>query len=177
MSRAEHTYRFGELAVLLIVPEGVIAPRWLEVKQADEVVRLRHEGVRNLRAPAKRKPAQAAPLRKIPEDWLPPEGEAERAQLAAPSVNIEFETAQFVDWALSKGEARADWLAAWRGWIRRTHKQNVEKGWKPRAQSAPVGEDPRARWCREHGVTIEEYEARKGDREWLERIKRRGVQA
>lgn len=36
-------------------------------------------------------------------------------------------------------------------------------------------ESPRERWCRRHGITVEEYEARKGDKEWLERIQRRGI--
>lgn len=133
-----------------------------------------HVGVKAVRAPVKRKPRQVKPLVKIPEDWLPPDAEVEKASAACPSVNIEFETAQFVDWAISKGEARADWLAAWRGWIRRTHARNVEQGWKPKRSAVPANESPRDRWCREHGVTVEEYERMKGDSEWLERVKRRG---
>lgn len=34
--------------------------------------------------------------------------------------------------------------------------------------------EKKARWLREHGVTAEEFEAKKGDAEWLDRIKRRG---
>lgn len=37
----------------------------------------------------------------------------------------------------------------------------------------PTPEEQRDRWCREHGVTVAEYEARKTDAEWLEAIKRR----
>ncbi|MGB3733152.1 hypothetical protein [Microbacterium sp.] len=38
-------------------------------------------------------------------------------------------------------------------------------------------EHPRDRWCRAHGIKVEEYERRKGDADWLERIKRRGIVA
>ncbi len=175
MSRAEHTYSDADRSVLLIVPDGVVAPRWIEVKQGEEVLRLRHAGVRNLRAPAKRKPRQVSPLRPIPEDFAPPADELARAQDAAPSVDVGYETQQFVDWAMSKGEARADWLAGWRRWIRQAHKFNVERGWKPRSPGAAVSETPKQRWLREHGVTEAEYEAKKGDAEWLKRIEQRGV--
>jgi len=37
-----------------------------------------------------------------------------------------------------------------------------------------TAEQQQEKWLREHGVTAEEFEARKGDSEWLERIKRRG---
>lgn len=174
MSRAEHTYALDDLSVQLIVPDGVTAPRFVDVKQGDEIRRCRHAGVRNLRAPAKRSPRQASPLTKIPADWAPPPHEAKQARVAAPSVNVEYETAQFVDWAISKGEARADWLAAWRRWIRSTHARNVERGWKPLRSTAPAGETPEQKWCREHGVTVDEYRQRKDDRAWVEMVKRRG---
>lgn len=172
MSRAEHTYTLDDLSVQLIVPDGVVAPRWVEVKRDDVVLRLRHAGVRNLRAPVKRKPRQASPLSKLPEGWAPPDHEVEQARTKAPSVNVEVETDLFVQWAASKGEARADWLAAWRGWMLRTHKANVERGWKPRRVMS--GESSMVRWCREHGVTPDEYEAKRGEPGWLEMIKRRG---
>ncbi|WP_417556132.1 hypothetical protein [Microbacterium sp.] len=161
------------------MPEGLRVPRELVLRRSadDAEGRFVHVGVKAVRAAQKRKPQQGKPLVKIPEDWLPPEHEVTQANTKAPSVNVEFETAQFVDWAISKGEKRADWLAAWRGWIRRTHQRNLEQGWKPKAAVAPRDEDARARWCRLHGVTVEEYEQRKGDAVWLERIKRRGVVA
>ena len=174
MSRAEHAYKLDDLTVQLIVPDGVTAPRYVDVKRGDEVVRCRWSGVRNLRAPAKRKPRQVSPLVKIPADWGPPPHEVEQRRAECPSVNVEHETAQFVDWAISKGEARADWLAAWRKWIRSTHARNVERGWKPPRSAAPAGETPEEKWCREHGVTVDEYRARKDDRAWVEQIVRRG---
>lgn len=174
MSRAEHSYTLDDVTVLLVVPDGVMAPRWVEVQRDGRVLRLRHAGVRNLRAPVKRKPRQESPLVKIPPDFAPPVDEVERARGAAPSVNLEFETAQMVDWFISKGEARADWLATWRGWIRRTHKENLAKGWKP-THVMVRDETPQEEWCRKRGITVEEYERRKGDKDWLERIKRQGV--
>lgn len=177
VSRSAHTYELDGLEVVLTVPEGLRVPRELVLRRSadDAEGRFVHTGVRAVRAPVKRKPRQETPLRKIPEDWLPDEAEADKLRAECPSVAIEHQTALFVDWAISKGEARADWLAAWRGWIRRTHQRNVEAGWKPK--SAPAAEDARARWCRMHGITVEEYEVRKGDTAWLEMIKRRGVVA
>ncbi|MDR6867884.1 hypothetical protein J2Y69_002492 [Microbacterium resistens] len=176
MSRTEYTYRAGDVEARLILPDELQPPTsFVAVRHADGARgTFSLASARAVRAPAKRKPRQASPLAKITADWAPPADEIERARAAAPSVGIEYETAQFVDWALSKGEARADWPAAWRRWIRRTHKANVEKGWKPTVRR---DEDPRARWCREHGVTVEQYEARKGDAEWLSLIERRGVVA
>lgn len=176
MSRAEHTYSLDDLSALLIVPDGVTAPPWIQVKvgSAGLIQTLRHVGVRSLRAPAKRKPRQASPLVKIPEGWAPPEHEVEQRRAECPSVNIEHETLQFVDWAISKGEARADWVAAWRRWVRMSHARNVERGWKAPRVVAPAGETPEQKWCREHGVTVDDYRQRKDDREWVEMIKRRG---
>lgn len=178
MSRSAHTYALDGIEVVLTVPDGIRVPRELVLRRAvdDAEGRFVHTGVKAVRSPVKRKPRQASPLAKIPEDFAPPAHEVEQARSVAPSVNVEYETAQFIDWAISKGEARADWLAAWRGWIRRTHKRNVEQGWKP-TRATPRNEDPKAKWCREHGITVDEYEARKGDVEWLEMIKRRGVVA
>lgn len=34
--------------------------------------------------------------------------------------------------------------------------------------------EQKAKWCREHGITVEQYNERKGDREWIETLKRRG---
>lgn len=38
-------------------------------------------------------------------------------------------------------------------------------------------ETSKQRWLRRHGVTEAEYEQNKGDQEWLDRIKRRGIVA
>lgn len=178
VTRSAHTYRLGDVEVVLTVPEGVRVPRVLTLRQTvgGHVVEFEHSGVAVVKPPVKRKPRQASPLVKIPADFAAPD--AERVKLAAecPSVNLDFETAQFVDWMTSKGEARADWLAAWRGWIRRTHKMTVEKGWKPTGKPR-ADETPREKWIRTHGLTVAEYEAKKGDKEWLAMIERRGVVA
>lgn len=38
-------------------------------------------------------------------------------------------------------------------------------------------EDQKAKWCRQHGVTLAEYEQRKGDKSWLDRVILRGIVA
>jgi len=178
MTRSAHTYRLGDVEVVLTVPEGIRVPRVLTLRSTSDgsEAAFEHSGVKAVRAPVKRKPRQSSKLTKISSDFTAPD--AERAKLAAecPSVNLDFETAQFVDWMTSKGEARADWLAAWRGWIRRTHKQNVEKGWKPTGKPR-ADESPKERWIRTHGLTVVEYEKNKGNAEWLDKVNRRGVVA
>jgi hypothetical protein len=174
VSRAEHTYQLDDLLVQLIVPDGVTAPRFLDVKRGNDIVRLRHAGVRNLRAPAKRKPRQASPLTKMSEDWEPPVDAVEKIRAEVPSVNVEFESGQFVLWALGKGEARADWVASWRKWLRSTHQWNVERGWK--ASQVAVRDESRVeKWCRQRGITVEEFERRKDEPGWLEKVKRQGI--
>ena len=47
----------------------------------------------------------------------------EWAKSNASWVNLERETAQLQDWALSKGETKADWVATWRNWMRRSQER------------------------------------------------------
>jgi hypothetical protein len=178
VSRSAHTYRLGDVEVVLTVPEGIRVPRVLTLRQTDggHVVEFEHSGVKALRAPVKRKPRQASPLTKMTEDWVPPADAVEKIRGSVPSVNIEFESEQYRDWAISKGEGRADWVAGWRTWLRRTHKTNVERGWKPTGKPR-ADESPREKWIRTHGLTVAEYEAKKGDKEWVAMIERRGVVA
>lgn len=177
MTRSAHTYRLGDVEVVLTVPEGVRVPRVLTLRQTvgGHVVEFEHSGVKAVRAPVKRKPRQVSPLTKMSEDWAPPADAVEKIRESVPSVSIEFESEQYRDWAISKGEARADWVAGWRKWLRSTHKRNVESGWKPKSSVVPAGESPKERWIRTHGLTVAEYEAKKGDAEWLAMIERRGV--
>ncbi len=174
MSRAEHAYKLDDLLVHLIVPDGVIAPRWVEVMQGDAVVRLRHAGVRNLRAAVKRKPRQVKPLTPMSEDWEPPAEVVAALRAECPSVPVETQAKLMRDWAISRGEARADWVASLRKWVRSSHAENVAKGWKPTRGAVPVGESEMQKWLREHGVTEAEYLRRKDESGWLEMIKRRG---
>lgn len=176
MSRTEHEYQLEDLKVSLTLPDGIMAPGTISLRRSSDAAIgvFRHVAARVVRPPQKRKPRQESPLKPIAPDWKPPEHEVTQARVNAPSVNVEYETAQFVDWAIGNGQARADWLASWRGWIRRTHARNLERGWKPSASATPVGETPKQKWLREHGVTEAEYEQRKDDRAWVEMINRRG---
>lgn len=45
------------------------------------------------------------------------------------------------------------------------------------ARPALSADEQKAEWCRQHGITVEEYEQRRDDREWIELLKRRGVVA
>ena len=176
MTRSAHTYRLGDVEVVLTVPEGVRVPRMLALRRTDggQVIEFEHAGVKAVRAPSKRKPRQASTLTKIPEDWAPPADVVEKIRAEVPSVNVEFESGQFVLWALGKGEARADWVASWRKWLRSTHQRNVERGWKA-SQVAVRTESRVEKWCRQRGITVEEFERRKDEPGWLEKVKRQGI--
>jgi hypothetical protein len=176
MSRAEHTYRAGAVEVSLIVPDGISAPtRILLTRESDGAIgTFTHVRVRALRAPAKRRPRIEADSL-IPEDWEPPADEVEKLRAECPSVNLDHELPQLIDWYRGKGQRMKDWTAVWRRWVRETHKRNVEKGWKPSRSAAPTGETAKQKWLREHGVTEDEYERRKDDRAWVEMINRRGI--
>jgi hypothetical protein len=172
MSRAEHTYSSGETSVTLVVPDGVEVPPWMRLKLDGDLVVFEHSGVRNVRAAAKRRTRQPVTAQRISADWRPDAAVLEKAAADFPSVNLEHESAQFVDYWLGQGRPMVDWVATWRRWMRKQHADNVAKGWKP--QATPRDEDAKARWLREHGVNAEEYERRKGDAEWLNMINRRG---
>lgn len=177
MTRSAHTYRLDDVEVVLTVPEGIRVPRLLTLRLTDggHVVEFEHSGVTTVRARAKSKPrieAQTA----IRQDWTPPPAEVEKLRGECPSVNFEHELAQLIDWYVGKGQRMKDWTAVWRRWIRKTHKENVERGWKPSGKPR-ADESEKERWIRTHGLTVAEYEAKKGDAEWLKMIERRGVVA
>lgn len=177
MTRSAHTYRLGDVEVVLTVPEGIRVPRVLALKRtadaADAV--FEHFGVKAVRARAKVKPRIDVQTM-IPENWEPPAGEVERLRAECPSVNFDHELAQLIDWYRGKGQRMKDWTAVWRRWIRKTHKEAVERGWKPSGKPR-ADETPKERWIRSHGLTVEEYEKNKGDAEWLAMVERRGVVA
>lgn len=45
----------------------------------------------------------------------------------APLVDIDYETAQFIDHFRSNGQHRRNWNDEWQKWIRRAHKWAVER--------------------------------------------------
>ncbi|WP_144795725.1 hypothetical protein [Microbacterium paludicola] len=177
MTRSAHTYRLGDVEVVLTVPEGIRVPRALTLKRTSDAADavFEHAGVKAVRARTKPKPRIAAQTM-IPEDWTPPPAELEKLRASCPSVNFDHELAQLRDFYIGKGQHMKDWTAVWRRWMRKTHKENVERGWKPSAK--PRGDETaKERWIRTHGLTVAEYEAKKGDAEWLKMIERRGVVA
>lgn len=95
-------------------------------------------------APAKKKRAC-----QLPADWTPEQGEVEKLMASHPNVDIENETDCFRDYWASKGEARADWAATYRNWIRRAAtfaKAPVTRlQSRPAGRAAAIGENNRAR--------------------------------
>jgi hypothetical protein len=177
VTRSAHTYRLGDVEVVLTVPEGIRVPRELVLRRMvdDAEGAFEHVGVKAVRARAKSKPRIDAQTM-IPEDWAPPPVEVEKLRVECPSVNFDHELAQLRDFYIGKGQRMKDWMAVWRRWVRKTHKENVERGWKPTGKPR-ADESPKERWIRTHGLTVAEYEANKGDAGWLAMIERRGVVA
>jgi len=175
VSEVRHTYESpGGVEVALILPEEFEAPESITIRRAsdgrDGVVRR----VRSRRAPTRSKTKPVA-ARTIPDDFAVTDEMRDWAAREVPSINVDVMTAEFVTYWQGLGRPMADWAATWRNSMQKRHRWNVEKGWKPKSRATPRDEDARAKWCREHGLTVEEYEARKGDAEWLDMIKRRGV--
>lgn len=142
--------------------------------------------------------SQAAPLdgepkakgrgTRLPADWQPSAEQLAKARTAVPSVDLKQETEAFRDWALAAAGAVAvkrDWEAAWRGWMRRRHAENLERGWKPTGGAPAQLSDARARqqaeirrarleaFLRPRGVTVADWERheRAGDAAWMERVR------
>lgn len=64
--------------------------------------------------PKKRERAHA-----ISEDWLPDDALLTWASERTPHVDHAIETEKFINYYLSKGDARKDWKASWRNWMLR----------------------------------------------------------
>lgn len=88
--------------------------------------------------PATTKPP-AGRAHRLPEDWWPADDEIARvtsppdgkdkARLGLPVGYVESETARFVDYWVGEGKPKVNWIATWRGWLRR----------EMQAGRAPVG--------------------------------------
>ncbi|WP_157978291.1 MULTISPECIES: DnaT-like ssDNA-binding domain-containing protein [Nocardia] len=65
------------------------------------------------------KPPTAKRGTAIPADWIPTEQERQRLAEQHPTIDLRAEHEKFVDYWLSKGEARKDWSAAFRNWLRK----------------------------------------------------------
>ena len=68
------------------------------------------------------------------------------------SDQFQFITDQFVDYWKSKGEARKDWVAGWRNWMRKQNKEKTNvRSFKARSKSADPNEI-RERFRRAAGI-------------------------
>lgn|GEM_PF-3320190 len=114
---------------------------------------------------------------RLPEDWRPAPGEVAYAREHAPSVDVDREAQDFVDyWVAVPGQrgVKLDWSRTWQTWVRRAHDRNVERGWVPAVSSVsrPVTDAARDAWLAARGVSFEEYLERKDEPGWLESLER-----
>lgn len=80
------------------------------------------------------KPVRSA---RLPADWKPrPADIAWATEKYGDTVDEEAERDRFVDYWVSKGEARRDWDAAYRNWIRKAH--DISASRKPVLQGRPA---------------------------------------
>jgi hypothetical protein len=63
-------------------------------------------------------PVVSATKHTIPEDWTPSVEDRSWAAVECPQVNIDRETASFVDFFLDKAEKRPGWTRSWKRWMR-----------------------------------------------------------
>jgi hypothetical protein len=73
-------------------------------------------------------PQRPAPKRasQLPDSWTP--SDAHRQQAAERGIDVNLEADKMRDWAISKGEARKDWDATFRNWLRNARPQQVPRG-------------------------------------------------
>lgn len=72
------------------------------------------------------KPSGGSRSRQIPDDWSPTE--AHREMAVRLSVDCDEEAEKFRDHWLAKGEAKKDWDAAFRNWLRNAHSFGARAG-------------------------------------------------
>lgn len=109
---------------------------------------------------------------RLKEDWKPSQEDLAYTAESAPSVNVNVEVENFVDYWVSKpgqGGVKLDWSRTWKTWVRRAHQRNVERGWVGTAavSSRPAPDEVRERWLAERGITFEEYLERKDEPGWV----------
>jgi len=73
----------------------------------------------------------------LPVNWQPDEADVVKLSASFPNVDMDNETDSFRDYWTSRGEARADWSAAYRNWIRKA--ASFAKAPVTRLQARPVG--------------------------------------
>ncbi len=66
--------------------------------------------------------------RAISADWKPDENLLAWAVERAPNVDTNIESEKFINYYLSKGDARKDWAASWRNWIIRATRDYTNGG-------------------------------------------------
>lgn len=76
------------------------------------------------------------PARPIPEDWSPTTTHEEKAQKLG--LDVHQVADEFVNWAISKDERKADWSAAFHNWLTREAKYRQDRASRP--QFAPKGQ-------------------------------------
>ncbi|MCC5574534.1 hypothetical protein IMZ11_02625 [Microtetraspora sp. AC03309] len=99
----------------------------------------------DLDSPASREPETEKPAKrktKIPASFAVTPAMRSWAAETAPVVDIDFETAQFVDHWTAKGELRLDWVASWRTWMRNQQRWASDRRGNVR-QLRPTGTDGR----------------------------------
>lgn len=103
---------------------------------------LRIDVLTGAEAPAKKRGSR------IPDRWRPSEAMRSYAVAKAPSIDVDAEVENFVDYWQARpgaGGVKLDWDATWRTWVRRAHAQNVRYGWQAATWSVPEGQEWMAR--------------------------------
>jgi hypothetical protein len=122
-------------------------------------------------------PAKAAVNRRgtrISKSFTLDEKLIEYTKRVAPSVNIDRELEDFIDWwtsASGPNAVKLDWSATWRTWVRKSHDRALVNGWTVTRSSIKKTPGKLDKWLEARGISSEEYERRKTETGWLASMK------
>jgi hypothetical protein len=68
---------------------------------------------------------RASTRKRLRGDWKPDENLMKWAKEKKITIDLEYETEQFVNWWIANGGVKADWPRTWQNWISRKQRESV----------------------------------------------------
>jgi hypothetical protein len=125
-----------------------------------------------------KKREDSARARPLSDDFAITAEMREWARENVPAVDVDKALAEWKDYWQGVGKPMKNWVATWRNGMRKQQAFAERDGWKPRPVTTNATEEllaeQKAAWCKAHGVTVAEWDAREHDVAWREEVMARG---